>query len=219
MQKRLLALSAAVIMAVSSFGCSSSKSGSSDKETDKPDLFISQKLFEKDFDGVGDAESGPVLKISETEAKPGETAEVTLSVENVKDNWSMCGMHFVYPDKLKCVKDENDEPEFKKGPALEEAIATITQVWETDLPEDLEKNKLCAAYITTIFEGNKGGDGDIATFYFKVPEDAEPGTVYRFDYYYSSNDYTKDVFMNDSEDPEFEKYAFSHTQSGSVTVV
>ena len=222
MNKRFLALAAAVVMTFSAAGCSSDSSGSSSSSaagaSGKTDMFVSNKLFEQDYEGVNDIDEGPVLSIGKTKAKAGGIAEVKLYVDNAKNKWSMCALHITYPDVLECIKDENDEAKFSTGEALEKSIAAVTQVWDSNLPDDLKENKRFAAYITTIFDGNTGGDGEICTFYFKVPENAESGTVYDIDYYYSSNQYTKDVFSNDQEDAEMEKYAFSHCKSGSITV-
>lgn len=218
MNKRILAFSAALIMAFSAAGCSSSSSSGS--SAGKSGMFVSEEHFNKDFSGVKDIEDGPLLTISNTTAKAGGIAEVTLSVSNADKKWKMCGIHIVYPDVLKCVlaNEADREPEYDTGSALKSAQASVAREWQNNLPDDLIKNKMGSLFFTALCSDNGGKDGDIVTFRFKVPDDAKSGTVYKVDYYYSSNDKTKDMFSNESEDPEFEKYAFSHWTGGTITV-
>ena len=219
MNKRLLALSAALIMAFSSVGCSS-KSDSSKSSAGRAGMFVSEERFSNDYSGVEDAESGPLLTISNTKAKAGGIAEVTLSVSNADKKWKMCGIHIVYPDVLKCVlaNEQDREPDYDTGDALRSAQASVAREWQDNLPDDLSKYHMGSVFFTALCSDNGGGDGDIVTFKFKVPDNAKSGTVYKVDYYYSSSDKTKDMFSNETDDPAFEKYAFSHWTGGTVTV-
>ena len=213
--KRFIALSAAMIMALASVGCGSEKESSI-----KTGMFVSEECFERDFKDVKDAESGPLLTISNTTAKAGGIAEVTLSVSNADKQWRMCGIHIVYPDVLKCIlaDAENREPDYDTGDALKSMQASVAREWQSNLPDDLSSNRMGAVFFTALCAETGGKDGDIVTFRFKVPDEAKSGTVYNIDYYYSSNDKTKDMFSNENNDPEFEKYAFSHCIGGTITV-
>lgn len=219
MNKRILAFSAAVMMVFASVGCGG-KSGSSGSSAKRSGMFVSEECFERDFKDVKDAESGPLLTISSTTVKPGGIAEVTLSVTNADKLWRMCGIHIVYPDVLKCIleNEEEREPEYDTGSALKSAQASVAREWQNNLPEDLVKSRMGSVFFTALTSENGGGDGDIVTFRFRVPDSAKSGTVYNVDYYYSSNDKTKDMFSNENNDPEFEKYAFSHWTGGTITV-
>ncbi len=183
-------------------------------------LDTSQHIFEQDYADVPDADEGPLLKISDTTAKAGETAEVTISVDNAEDRWDMCGLHIVYPTELECAMSESDanEPEYETGEALKKAQASVARVWNKNFPEDLQKQSKGSVFFTAICPENEGRDGDIATFFFKVPADAAPGKKYDISFYYSSNEYTKDLFTGTGCEPSFEKYAFSHCTAGSITV-
>jgi phosphoribosylamine--glycine ligase len=70
-----------------------------------------------------------------------------------------------------------------------------------------------------IFDGDKGGDGEIVKFYFKVPEKAKKGTVYPIGIYYMPpTDERSDMFIGTDGDKSREKYAFQNWTGGSITV-
>ena len=62
--------------------------------------------------------------------------------------------------------------------------------------------------------GDGGGDGDIATFYFRVPDNAQTGAVYPIEVYYRDGD----LFTNSAANDSYQKYAFSHAVNGSVMI-
>jgi hypothetical protein len=223
MIKRFAAVSAALMLALASVGCSSkssSSSSSSSATSKKSSMFVSEELFEKDFGSVSEAQDGALLKISNTTAKPGGIAKVTLSVSNAEKKWTMCGLHIIYPDLLKCVleDEENREPEYETGSALKSVQASVAREWQNNLTDDLKNAHMGSVFFTAICNDDSGRDGDIVTFSFRVPADAKPGTVYDFDYYYYSTDRTKDMFSNKAGDEGYDKFAFTHWQGGSVTV-
>lgn len=178
----------------------------------------SAEAMKKSFADVPSIDEGPVISISNTTAKAGGTAEVTVSVKGADLNWSNCGIHLTYPDVLKCVYQDNDDLllDYKKGIASEYNIGIVAMEWkkENNPPEELISQNLGTMFFTVMFSGNNGQDGDIITLYLKVPEDAESGTVYPIDFYYKDTD----MFKNLEGDPSFEKYAFEHIQAGSITV-
>lgn len=176
----------------------------------------SLKLIEKKYADVPEAASGPVIKISDTTAKPGEMAEVTVSVSGTEDKWSLCGIHLRYPDVLQCKLDNEEEytADYEPGPAMKKSSGFVAMDWQINLSDELKRDKKKSLFFTVMFSDNDGRDGDIATFYLKVPEDARPGTVYDLDYYYMESD----MFRRLEEDLSFEKYAFEHLQNGSITV-
>lgn len=188
------------------------------KEYSIPELPDSREAFEETFKDVPDADEGALLSVGNTTAKAGEIAEVTVSVKNVDLKWNMCGVHLIYPDVLSCVYPEDDDKilEYEKGEAIKHNFGVIAMEWkkEDSPPEELVRSNLSTMFFTVTFNANDGKDGDIITLYLKVPEDAESGTVYPVDFYYMNGD----MFKNFENEPSFEKYAFGHTQAGSITV-
>jgi hypothetical protein len=217
MKKTAALMFSALLMIPAAAGCGKSSESSANAS---PDFYLSKSAIEKDFADVKEADFGPVLTISDTTAKPGGIAEVTLSVSNAQNKWSMCGLHITYPDVLKCVlkNAESRDVDYKIGPACEGNIGSVAKEWQQGLPEDVAKCKRGSVFFTAMFEGDYGGDGDIVTFYFNVPQNAKSGTVYHFDYYYNSSDVAKDMFESQRNDASVEKYAFTHWHGGTVTV-
>ena len=224
MKNDMIRTAAAAVLAVTVLtGCSTTKkpamSATTPAET-KPavqnDLPVETQPPTSRFDGVEDAADGAHLTISKTTAKPGEIADVTLSVSGVDKAWSMCGLHIVYPDVLECQMFNEEERlvKVKKGDAVAYASGSIAMLWKDNLTEDMIANKQKSVFFTAVLDQNHGLDGDICTYSFKVPEDAVPGTVYPIDYYYCETD----MFSNYDKDPSFDKYAFDHWQGGSITV-
>ena len=224
MKNDMIRTAAAAVLAVTVLtGCSTTKkpamSATTPAETKPPvqnDLPVETQPPTSRFDGVEDAADGAHLTISKTTAKPGEIADVTLSVSGVDKAWSMCGLHIVYPDVLECQMFNEEERlvKVKKGDAVAYASGSIAMLWKDNLTEDMIANKQKSVFFTAVLDQNHGLDGDICTYCFKVPEDAVPGTVYPIDYYYCETD----MFSNYDKDPSFDKYAFDHWQGGSITV-
>lgn len=167
-------------------------------------------------EGIEAAESGPLLTIKDVTAKAGEMAEVTLHVENADAAWNMCGLHITYPDVLVPeIRDaENDYVNMKKGDASEYSIGSIGKEWTNNKIDYLIDNKLGSIFFTEIFDGNEGLNGDIVTFYLKVPDNAVSGTEYPIEYMYIDGD----LFSNAQGDESIELYAFENWQGGKITV-
>lgn len=176
----------------------------------------SNEVLKAKFKDIPEAETGAVISISDTAVSAGETAEVTVSLKGADLGWNMCGIHLTFPDKLKCVRKgtEGRDVKCKKGTAVEYNTGFIAVEWVQNRPEELLSQNLGSLFFTTMFDGDGGQDGDIATFYFEVPKDAESGTVYPIGYYFMESD----IFRNSSNDESFEKYAFENWQTGSITV-
>lgn len=214
--KRKASAAAAVLMALSLMtGCSEKKSqGGSAVYTD---AVINLTEMEEAFKDIPDLEGeGAKVSLSSTKAKAGEMAEVTLYVDNAEMQWNMCGIHIIYPDILEpeMFSKEERTVKFKQGDAISASTGSVCMEWQEGLPPVLTENKKGCIFFTTMFSGNRGGDGEVAAFRFKVPDDAQPGAVYNFGYYYSSTD----LFTNEQNIPQYQKYAFTHMQGGSVTV-
>ena len=219
-------ISAAIMAAVMAMtlmtGCSSQnndKSSSSSNTVVVPqgNAVINADEMEEAFKDIPELSGdGPLLTLSNTTAKAGELAEVTLSVSNADLQWSMCGIHIIYPEVLKPDMSNPAEREvrFTKGSALEESSGYVCMEWQEGLPPILTEKKQGCTFFTCMFSGNKGYDGDIATIYLKVPENAQPGAVYKLGYYYM----TTDLFINEQNIQPFQKYAFMHMQGGTITV-
>lgn len=178
----------------------------------------SKAAMEKNFKDVPDVDKGPVLSISNTTAKAGEIAEITVSVKGADLNWSNAGIHLTYPDVLKCIYKKNDNRNLKytEGEAIDDNGGVVVMEWKKGgtLPEELAKQNLSTLFFTVMFDGNYGQDGEIIKLYLEIPEDAESGTVYPLDFYYMNTD----MFRNAEADKSLEKYAFTHTKAGSITV-
>ncbi len=182
------------------------------------DLPESRAVMNEKYKDVPDASEGAVISVSNTTAKAGEIAEVTVSLEGKDIKWNMCGIHLAYPEELKCIYPEDEEImlEFEQGEAVKRNTGLIVMEWkkENNPPAELVNKNLGSLFFTVTFNKDDGKVGDILTVYFKVPEDAKSGTVYPIDFYYMESD----IFKNLNNDPSFEKYAFEHTQAGSITV-
>lgn len=216
---------ALIAAAICLTGCTGKKAGSasdgsSTTETSgtsqTAEVSDSMELMRQKYADVKDAESGPLIKISDTEASPGEIAEVTVSVSNAAGNWNMCGIHITYPDLLECqlIDEEQLLAEYSLGKAAERSSGFVAMDWRNNLDPELIAKKQRSLFFTTMFTNGNGIDGDIATFYFKVPDNASPGAVYQLGYFYM----VSDMFRNPSNDASLEKYAFEHLEGGSITV-
>ena len=232
MRHKISALAAAMLLsAVCTTSCLDADKNKKDKEpqpttapvtaepvTDESGEEISEsmELMRIKFQDVPEAESGPVIKISNSEAKPGEIAEVKVSVTGADNMWNMCGIHITYPDVLECQLLDAEEltADYELGEATKKNSGFVAMDWQKNLPDELIREKKRSVFFTTLFKENGGKDGDIATFFFKVPSDAQPGTVYKLGYYYMDSD----MFRNYENDMSFEKYAFEHLENGSITV-
>jgi len=233
MKRKILAVLLAMTASAAVFAGCSSKKGSSTSapgsttaasasagETttadDGDEMSESMELMHIRYKDVESLSSGPVIKLSDTSAKPGEMAEVTVSVTGAANQWAMCGIHITYPDVLECKIDNPEDltASYTPGEAISKNSGFIAMDWQKNLDPELVREKKRSIFFTTMFVDNVGGDGDIATFYLKVPDDAQPGTVYDLGFYYKDSD----MFRNASNDLPFEKYAFEHFQNGSITI-
>ncbi len=163
------------------------------------------------------AEDGPRLYIKDTTAAAGEIAEVTMAVENAELKWNMCGIHVTYDNRLQLqiVDEEEGRIRYKKGDASEYVTGSVGMIWkEEGLPDEVKSAGKGCLFYTEVFEGNYGLDGDIVTFYFKVPDDAESGTVYDIGFYYMDTD----AFSNTEKDKSMDLYVFQNWKGGTVTV-
>ena len=105
---------------------------------------------------------------------------------------------------------------YKAGVASEFNTGIVAMEWkkESNPPAELTEKGMGTMFFTVMFSGNEGQDGEILTLYLKVPEDAESGTVYPVGFYYLDTD----MFRNTDNDSSFEKYAFEHMKTGTITV-
>lgn len=217
--KRFVAVAAALVMTLAMAGCSSKSSSSTVKEKEAADMFISRAAFDKDFDGVEDIEKGPVLGIENVTAKAGETVKVSITVDTPDHNWAMCGLHITYPEDLQCeLEEDNETVKCAVGEACGGNPLTSTMKWHDELPEDLAAAHRNMFFFAALLRDDDGTSGKIATFSFKIPDDAESGDTYDLSYYYHSSDRSKDMFTTIDNDKAYEKYAFSHFTGGTITV-
>lgn len=216
MNIRKITAAAAVIAAlVTAVGC-----GDKNKDSSSQAPVASTSAAQSQTNSDIKEGDGPRLYFSNTEAAPGEIAEVSMYVENADAKWSVCGIHVTFDNALECqmFRGENNEDnyiEYKKGEASEYSSASVGMLWVNDLPEELTSNNLGCLFFTEICDDDHGLDGEIVKFFFKVPEDAVSGTVYPIGIYYMENN---DLFINAANEKSFQDYAFSHWEGGSVTV-
>lgn len=162
------------------------------------------------------AEDGPRLYIKDASASPGEEVEITMAVENSEKKWTSCGIHVTYPDFLECVMLDADEGfiEYELKEASQRNTGSVGMLWKDGLPEQLASKNLGCVFFTEVFGGNNfGGEGDIVTFKFKVPEDAQPGT-YPLGFYYRDTD----TFIDAAQDQSMQKYVFENWREGTLTI-
>lgn len=227
------AVMAAAMAAAGLAGCMEKKTPASSKKSIETDVttavssendsapkgeFLSEsmELVKLKYADVPDLESGPELKIKDTTAKPGEIAKVTVSVTGAKGKWSMCGIHVTYPEELECQLESTEgyNAEFEIGSAAAKNSGFVAMDWRENLMEELVREHQRSFFFTTMFMDSYGGDGDIATFFLKVPDDAQVGTVYNLGFFYTDSDMFRDL----DGDLAFEKYAFMHMTGGTITV-
>lgn len=168
---------------------------------------------------ISDTKSGakPVLALSSAEGKPGDTVEVTMSVTGADKLWCSSGIHISYDNTLTCVPSEKDPetPSYTKGAAVEEMVACVAKLWTEGLLPELEEKNKHSVFFCSVADADLGRDGDIATFRFVIPDDAQTGTVYDIEFFYREGD----MFTNIASDEDVQEYAFSHWEHGSITVI
>ena len=223
MKHKILSAACVVFSLVLFTACSGSKKESSQssqasKSQKSDSAIVNYDEFEDLMKDTEDIDDGPLLSLSNTTAKPGELAKVTLSVKNADLKWNMCGIHITYPEFLKPdMKDPSPEVrdvKFETGDATIDNSGAFCKEWQSDLPDILTQKKLGCLFFTCMFSGDYGGDGEMFSVYLKVPENAEPGAVYHIGSYYMSTD----LFSNMQSSMPFQKYAFSNFESGTITV-
>lgn len=217
---RFGALAAALLTASFSLcACGDKKSSTSEPSASESSLSAGNESF--DSEAKPQSGANPVLSISNAEGKPGETVQVTVSISGADKKWSSCGIHIIYDNELQCVTEpdpadpENVLPVYEKGEAISYIPAFVSVVWTDDLIEELEANNKHSLFFTTMATGDFGLDGDIVTYQFKIPENAESGKVYAIEFFYRDGD----IFGDASGDSAMEDYAFTHWKNGSITVV
>lgn len=215
---RIIAVAAALTALVSAVSCN----GKEQKSYTSPENSIITYDFPTETptaaptEVIVAAKDGPRLSIKDATAAPGEIAEVTIAIENAKAAWSMCGFHITYPNVLKpeMIDAEQRMVMKKTGDASEYNVGSVAMEWQENLPDDLTSENLGSIFFTETFEGNHGLDGDVVTFFLKIPEDAVSGTEYPVGFYYLDGD----IFQNKEKDKSMEKYVFENWKGGKITV-
>lgn len=159
---------------------------------------------------------GPIISIESVNANVGEIVEVSVSVEGADNNWQMCGIHMTYDDRLECVATDDDPmvPDYEQGDAVADMTAFVTRIWLENKDDELINNDLGCLFFTTMGEGDCGRDGVIATYKFKVPDDAQAGEFYELGFYYREGD----IFINTASDEKLQEQAFSNWESGFIRI-
>ena len=78
----------------------------------------------------------------------------------------MCGLHITYGKDLEPVMSDAAQSmvEFDLGDASKRSSGSVCMLWESSLPKELTDNDLGSIFFTEIFDGDKGGDGEIVKF-------------------------------------------------------
>lgn len=151
------------------------------------------------------------------EAYAGEFVELQYNVSGVEYGWCSSGIHFKYDARLDIELKSDDRILFEKGDAGSDIrsyeVRMVNPDFFPDKIDGLSENENCV-FISTSCEGDYGYDGTIATFYFKVPYDAQPGDSYKFDFLYMQND----MFTDRDRNQEMQEYAFSNWDGGIIQI-
>lgn len=215
--KRSAAIAASLIIASASLmsGCSGKNSGkgSSSEESSRAQLKL-EYGHTADPNAVPDSGASPTFELSNSHAMPGEIAEVTVSIIGAEKLWQACGIHFAYPMELEAQMSMGDTAKFEQGPASEYMAAFTAAIWTDNRTEKMVAENLYSLFFAAVGAGDVGSTGEVATFYFKVPDDAQLGTVYPLTFF----EIDGDKFSDSNMDPKLQAYAFSHWKDGSITV-
>ncbi len=187
-----------------------------DKESSSSDESSKEQVMSADENAVPANGAKPVLALEDVEGAPGEEVEVTMSISGADQKWSSCGIHITFDERLTCLATEEDtkRPVSTPGEAVYELTGiSMLQVGD-DRNEHLINENKSAVFFCAAGNGDFGGDGDIVTYTFKIPDDAKSGTVYELGFYYREGDMFRDI----NADMKLQDYAFSHWQGGSITV-
>lgn len=212
---RYFSAAAAVMMMFTMTACNDDKSGSTEEKKNYSSI-VTEVAVPDATDPIVAAADGPRLSINEVKGKAGETVKVTISVENADKKWNMCGLHITYPDILKPVMEDAEERLVEKelGEASKYNSGAIAMTWENNKTDYLISNNLGSLFFTELFEKNRGLDGDIVSFFFKIPDDAKAGTEYPVDFMWMEGD----MFINAEKDKSMEKYAYENWRGGKIIV-
>ena len=214
---RFFAAVSAMAIMISMAACGEKKSNTDTGENkiimyDKP----TEATTKAPTEYVEAAADGPRLYIEDVTAKAGETAQVTIYIENAEMAWKMCGFHITYPDVLvpEMLDYENRYVRKKMGEASEYNIGSVAMEWRDNKTEYLTSNKLSSIFFTELFDADHGLNGAVVSFFFQIPEDAASGTEYPIDFMYIEGD----MFTNTAEDKSMEKYVFENWRGGKIIV-
>ncbi len=211
MMKKIAVLLTAAVMA--SFmlmpGCKNDN-GEKDSSNGNSASEQSQSKVEKPLSGAE-----PVLSINDVQGRPGETVEVTVSVSGADKKWASCGVHFYYDNSLECRMEDEKFADYQLGNAAKDLNAFTAAVWKENLTDYMIDNNYYSLFFAAMSSSDSGKDGNIATFYFKIPEDAKVGTVYPLEFFSIEGD----MFTNIATSDDIQEYAFSHWQNGSISVM
>ena len=209
--RRFAAASAALLLAMMSVTGCGNKSASSTSEEAEGVLIPSVDA------NVEAASDGPKLYFNDVTAAPGEIAEVSLCVKDAAQKWAMCGIHVTFSEELECQMEDVEKRAVKytKGDASEDSMGPVCMLWRDGLPDELVNQHLGCLFFTEVFKSDDGGDGEIAKFYLKVPDNAVSGTEYSVGIYY---DPEMDIFIDKAGNAAMQKYVFENWKGGKITV-
>lgn len=147
-------------------------------------------------------------------AEPGEVVEVTYNVTGADDGWCSTGVHFNYDNRLEPELDRKGGIKFTRGEAGELISAyEVRHMDYTAYPEYIAADQNCI-FIATSDSADDGYHGVIASFNFTVPENAQSGDVYEFEFWRLDTD----IFTDMARDQAMQEYAFSHWTGAEIRI-
>ena len=211
-RKAIAAYAVSLMLAVSCLTCACGKKSESGDPSAGETSSSQQTTVNK---------TSPLMSVGSYTASAGDNVDVTVSLSNLDGKWSMCGIYLTYDNRLECITSADDPsvPKMKRGDAASEMMSAAANIWLTqedgsNNPEDSIGKGRGAVFFATMGDGDCGKDGDLVTFTFKVPDDAEKGTVYDFGFFH--NEY--DMFTNAANDKSLYDTIRENWQEGTLTV-
>ncbi|MDE5945843.1 MAG: hypothetical protein K2G63_00845 [Oscillospiraceae bacterium] len=170
------------------------------------------------------------LKVNNSEdyiAYAGEKVTFTYEIDG-KCEWSTSGIHFNYDSRLIPDGDGEGNIYFSTGDAISEM--SMLKVYHRtgidinsniapansgvpDISQFVSPEQNCI-FVTTSSNINSGKDGIVISIDFTVPEDAQDGDTYEFNFWFLKSDMFTDV----DKDKSMQEYAFTAPRNCSITV-
>ena len=117
----------------------------------------------------------------------GTTVTITLTVGGADKKYAPTGIHIDYDSRLTLVSNEDDELA-TKGPA------------GSGLASEIQPDGSHGIFVATDASGDRGKDGVLWSFDFRIPTDAKGGDRYNIEIVYKTKPTAEDLFTNIAKD-------------------